>query len=348
MYIDWLLPQIELIEKATVALENSLTFDDPSRRDHTSYQHPKSAFVAASFPTIRPSLRSVVLACRLITNYFEVSCQKLLRLDVDALCAEQTFWQRRLCEGFVDMVLLENDNSDSIFSAYLNSQKAKQRGNIYRELISDYGAQVKILEIYYQNDEQAAKLGDNLLKHAKLYDSYESKLHEAWPKLTDEERFALGRYLMFRLRSASVHFGTFIVPETGGNIHFLMLYLTMSLLLCKGFVLRNARMFPLILPEVARLRDSDFERMFASRYQEMHFGSINVGDHVVIFYDGAEHEGIVEEVRNGKYGNSFRIQNLPNQPKWCSVNDFHPAPFVRKYTDNADTPNPSQMSTAMV
>lgn len=328
MFIDWLKPWTEKIEAATVELECSLQLDDPCSPDRTTYQHPKEAFTQACIASIRPSIRSVVLTSRLLEIHFESKERQLLHIDIISLCDQQAFWQRRLCEGFVDLLLLERTGTKDIYTGYLNKQKADKRSKFYNELKKDYACTMRVLDVYCANDEAAAKEHEDILK--PLLASYEQRVESAWSEMSDDERFAVGTYFNFRVRSGAVHFGTFQIGNSEADIDLLMFNLTITTLLSKQFIGKLARLFPIGLKSIANLNDTELEAMFRERHQEAVEPQIAIDEEIIVIQGNREYRGIVKEIRSGKYGKSYRIQDIPGQRKWCSVNDFHPAIFVRK------------------
>lgn len=332
MFIDWLDPEVKKVERATVALVETLKLDDPARRNKTEYMFPREAFTSILLDKIRPSLRSIVLACRLLETHFDCESKELLNVDLETLTDQQIFHQRKLTEALVDLVLLAQNDSKDIFSAYLNSDKAKNRRNWYRELQKGFGANLRLLEVYCSNDEDASKRGEALLKQAKLKSgtSMEIRLGEAWNQFTDLEKHAAGSYLLYRTRSGAIHFSTFPNSSAKFDVNLLLYQMTVTLLLCNRIVVRAARLFPTVLPEVAKLTEPEVNAVFVERFRESNSPDIEIGEKIHISHGGQIREGIVREIKNGEIGKSFRIEKLSEDQKWCSVNDFHPAMFVSR------------------
>jgi hypothetical protein len=288
----------------------------------------------------------VVLDYRLIEQHFDETQNEenaLLESDVMMMITQQKFWQRKLSELLVTTVLLSEKDLDDQFRAQLIFDRMSFRKNIKQEKEDLFDSTSRSLDLFIDNEKIAYEEIENTLKtlgQKPLCSNkiFKERIEMAFPLLKDHEKFGVGHYYDYRIRSGAIHAGTFPCQNLENLFDSLELDFTMTVLLARDLCVRFSRIksSSLIIREVAEIIDPEINQIFERNVVSRFNPDIKIGDTVTVFSIDREYEGTVTDVNQGKYGGlSFKIDS-PDKSGWYDRNCYHPASYVYKIDNRSN------------
>lgn len=258
--------------------------------------------------TITGEVGKAVTASRMRGFFLKLALERRIVLeanDLSAIWRETVFWHRRLSEALIDTILFGATDREEYFELYEARQSLYVNEMLRDEFSEIYGCQPPhLIERIREDQESVERLKGCIDDRWCLTRDPRQKIEKARKNCDDLDKFAIGTYLDFAVRSNSVHFNYAATNDNHVTIHHCVHSLGTLLFLSARLSIALAKLTAVASEtEIKLLEEFPYSILIEQDWLDSIRPAIEVNASVRVHAEVEQFiEGIVLRVEETKYG----------------------------------------------